>query len=480
MSELPKIIQGGMGAGVSGWQLANAVARAGQLGVVSGTALDTILTRRLQLGDPDGAMRRGLAALPIAGVAERILERYFIPGGKPAEAPFRGKPILTEQPSGVLDELTVAANFVEVWLAREGHDRPVGINYLEKIQLPTLPSLFGAMLAGVGYVCMGAGLPVAIPGILDRLAQGLPAELRLDVTGARPDDGHAVRFDPAEWLGAAAPPLTRPRFLAIVATEVVANVLLRRSEGAVFGFVVENATAGGHNAPPRGRSALNEQGEPVYGPKDVADLAAFRAFGKPFWLAGSHAEPERLARALAEGAAGIQVGTAFAFADESGITPEWRREVLRRSRQGNLRVFTDPVASPTGFPFKVLQLENTMAKPGSEDERQRRCDLGYLRHAYRRADGSVGWRCPGEASADYAAKGGDPAATIGRKCLCNALVANVGLAQVRQDGAVELPLFTAGDDALGVARFCQPDRDSYSAADVIDYLLAGASNGCAV
>ena len=50
MQEHPKIIQGGMGAGVSSWSLANAVAKAGQLGVVAGTALDLILARRLHCG----------------------------------------------------------------------------------------------------------------------------------------------------------------------------------------------------------------------------------------------------------------------------------------------------------------------------------------------------------------------------------------------------------------------------------------------
>ena len=62
-----------------------------------------------------------------------------------------------------LVELCVAANFVEVLLAREGHANPVGINYLEKIQLPHLPSLYGAMLAGVSYVLMGAGIPARVP-----------------------------------------------------------------------------------------------------------------------------------------------------------------------------------------------------------------------------------------------------------------------------------------------------------------------------
>ncbi len=37
--KLPIIIQGGMGAGVSSWSLARAVSKAGQLGVVSGTAI---------------------------------------------------------------------------------------------------------------------------------------------------------------------------------------------------------------------------------------------------------------------------------------------------------------------------------------------------------------------------------------------------------------------------------------------------------
>ena len=58
-----------------------------------------------------------------------------------------------------LAELSIVANFVEVFLAREGHGNPVGINYLEKIQAAILPCMYGAMLAGVEYVIMGAGNP---------------------------------------------------------------------------------------------------------------------------------------------------------------------------------------------------------------------------------------------------------------------------------------------------------------------------------
>jgi len=51
-------------------------------------------------------------------------------------------------------ELCIVSNFVEVWLARDGHKNPVGINFLEKVQMPHLSSIYGAMLAGVGCVLM--------------------------------------------------------------------------------------------------------------------------------------------------------------------------------------------------------------------------------------------------------------------------------------------------------------------------------------
>lgn len=55
-AELPPIIQGGMGVGVSGWRLASAVSAAGQRGVVFGTMLDVVIARTLQLGDDSGGI----------------------------------------------------------------------------------------------------------------------------------------------------------------------------------------------------------------------------------------------------------------------------------------------------------------------------------------------------------------------------------------------------------------------------------------
>jgi nitronate monooxygenase len=467
----PKIIQGGMGIGVSAWTLARAVSKAGQLGVVSGTSLDTVVARRLQLGDPDGHVRRALSHFPYPEIAQRVCDRYFVPGGKPPGSPFRTVQMNSISAPRSLVELTVVANFVEVFLAKEGHDGLVGINLLEKIQLPTLPSLFGAMLAGVDYVLMGAGIPRAIPGILDDLSAGRPTRLRLDVANCLPGEEFHSTFDPLAFCGWTPPPLKRPRFLAVISSATLAQTLARKSSGRVDGFVVEGATAGGHNAPPRGAMQLSEQGEPIYGERDIPDIEKIRAIGLPFWLAGSFATPERLAEALQLGATGVQVGTAFAFCEESGIDAHLKQHAIARSRAGTMDVFTDPLASPTGFPFKVAQVAGTLSDPSVYAKRERVCDMGYLRQIYRNADGSLGYRCPGEPEASYVNKGGDVQDTVGRKCLCNGLTATIGLGQIRRDQTIEQALVTAGDEIAHLAAFLSPGRDSYRAADVITRLL---------
>lgn len=468
----PTIIQGGMGVAVSGWCLARAVSQMGQLGVVSGTALAVVLARRLQLGDLGGQLRHALRHFPFPDAAQRVLEQYFVPGGKSPSAPFKLTPMPTINPSRAMVDLTVVANFVEVFLAKEGHNGLVGINLLEKIQLPTVPSLFGAMLAGVDYVVMGAGIPRSIPGTLDRLAEGELTELKIDVEEVIPGEEHFYRFDPKALFPEIVTPLKRPKFLGIVASATLAITLARKSNGRVDGFVVEGETAGGHNAPPRGPLQLSPTGEPVYGPRDVVDLEKIRALGLPFWLAGSYGQPGRLSAALRVGAAGIQVGTAFAFCEESGIEPDLKKQVLALSRSGTARVFTDPLASPTGFPFKVAQVPGSLSEASHYAQRTRICDLGYLRKPYRKEDGSLGYRCPAEPVEHFVKKGGKLEDTLNRKCVCNGLPSTVGIGQIQANQAAEKPLLTAGDDVANVARFLKPGAESYTAADVIESLLA--------
>lgn len=470
---LPTIIQGGMGVGVSNWRLAQAVSRTGQLGVVSGTALEQVLIRRLADGDPAGDIRRALAAFPFPQMARRIIDRYFIAGGKKKDAPYPTTPMHHHAEPRRLIELCMAANFAEVFLAREGHSNPVGINFLEKVQLPHLASIYGAMLAGVGYVLMGAGIPLHIPAVLDAFAAHRPAEYKLSVSGpapARPEDA-ILRFDPRDYAEGPLPELARPKFLAIISSNTLAATMLRRASGKVDGLILESPTAGGHNAPPRGKLQLTASGEPLYGHRDAVDLTELRALGVPFWMAGGYGRPAKLREALDAGATGVQIGTAFAFARESGLRDDLKSELLAEAAAGKARVFTDPLASPTGFPFKVAQLPGSLSEASVYEARKRVCDLGFLREAYTTSGGSIAYRCSAEPTDAFLAKNGSPDETTGRKCLCNALLANIGHAQVRPNGYVEPPLVTLGDDLNVVTQFLPSGQTTYTAADVVRTLL---------
>jgi nitronate monooxygenase len=475
MTDLPKIIQGGMGVAISNWRLARTVSRLGHLGVVSGTALDHVLARRLQDGDPGGHMRRAFDAFPFRAMAERVWNTYYIPGGKAPGAPYRRLPFHGRECPRPLAEVGIIGNFVEVFLAREGHANPVGINYLEKIQPPHLIAIYGAMLAGVGYVLMGAGIPLKIPGILDAYVDHRPATYPLYVVGAQEGDDTTMRFTPREFMEGDLPPLARPRFLPIIASNTLAVTMLKKANGRVDGFIVEGPTAGGHNAPPRGKLALSEQGEPIYGERDRVNLAKMRELGLPFWLAGGFGAADVLQQALEAGAAGVQVGTAFAYCAESGLRDDYKQALLEKVARGEARVFTDPLASPSGFPFKVVQLEGTISESAVRLARPRVCDCGYLREAYRTPDGRIDFRCPSEPVAAYVAKGGKAEDTIGRTCICNGLVATAGAPQTRAQGKfVEAGIVTSGDDLTGLARFMRPGSTSYTAADVIRVLLDGS------
>jgi nitronate monooxygenase len=473
MVQFPKIIQGGMGVGVSNWRLANAVSRLGQLGVVSGTALDQLFVRRLADGDEGGYMKRGIDAFPFPEMAKRIWQDYFVPGGKPATAPYPTVPMHQRNSPRKLVELCMVSNFVEVFLAKDGHKNPVGINFLEKVQMPHLASIYGAMLAGVGYVLMGAGIPLHIPGVLDAFAAHHMAEYKLQVTGAAVGQDTQMHLDATEYVEGLLPFLQRPKFLAIVSSNTLATTMLRRATGRVNGLVIETPTAGGHNAPPRGKLQLNAAGEPVYGERDHVNIGELRALGVPFWLAGGYGNADKLREALEQGAAGIQVGTAFAFSRESGMRTDLKKKLLAQAVVGSGVVFTDPLASPTGFPFKVALVDGTASEFPIYQERKRVCDLGYLREPYAVSnEGAIGYRCAAEPVANYVSKGGKVEDTVGRKCLCNALMANIGHGQTRKDGVVELPLVTTGDDLNTIAQFVTPGQDSYGAEDVVRSLLS--------
>jgi NAD(P)H-dependent flavin oxidoreductase YrpB (nitropropane dioxygenase family) len=407
----------------------------------------------------------------VPAVAQRAIDEYFLPDGRDEAQPYAAVPKLVIDQTRESQELAILGNFAEVWLAKENHSGLVGVNYLEKVQMATPAAAYGAMLAGVDYVLMGAGLPREIPHLLDQLVEHSAITFPVDVSGAEPGR-YSVSLDPVDLLGVTLPPLKRPRFLAIVSAHVLAEYLARDQKIRPDGFVVEGPRAGGHNAPPRGKVVLDESGEPQFGPRDYADLAKVAAIGLPFWLAGSYGTPEGVVAAQAAGAVGVQVGTLFALSSDANFDPAIREELVAHVADGTLRVTTDLRASPTGFPFKVAELEGSLSDADVVAARPRLCDLGFLAVPVVRKNGAVGYRCPAEPERPFTRKGGDADDTAGRLCLCNALMANVGLGQTRATGYVEKPLITLGADLDGPQRLAQLHPGGWTARQALDWLLA--------
>ena len=149
-------------------------------------------------------------------------------------------------------------------------------------------------------------------------------------------------------------------------------------------------------------SRLTREGEPdapadttIYGDLDEPDLQAIRQVGLPFWLAGGYGSREKLQQALACGAAGVQVGSVFALAEESGMKSAYRTAILKEIKKGteDAALVKTTLFSPTGFPFKVVQLRDTVADEAVFAARPRVCDLGILQQRGLSLPAADGIRC---------------------------------------------------------------------------------------
>jgi nitronate monooxygenase len=149
---------------------------------------------------------------------------------------------------------------------------------------------------------------------------------------AEPGEEFAISFDPRSVAGGvlAQSPVRRPAFLAIASLEGLVEALAASESEAPDGFIIEHHTAGGHNANPVGPMQKDQEGQPIYSLRDEPDLAAIRRTGIPFWLAGGYGSHDKLQQALDAGAFGVQVGSVFALAEESGMKPEYGRRSSRR------------------------------------------------------------------------------------------------------------------------------------------------------
>jgi len=499
-----------MGVYVSNWRLAKLVAmqRPGiTAGTVSGTALDVVYVRLLQLGDPGGHARRALRALDETyGVTlgHETVEKYFIKGGKAPSDRFRSAPMQMVRahdgrknfpvPIGPtstvplkLDDdiidLLIATGFAEVWLAKEGHSGQIFINFLHKIELPLIYVLYGAMLAGVDGIIVGAGNPEGLPALCRQLAQHAPVMHNISMLYRASGEEFAITFDPHQVAGGkfAERPLAIPAFLAIVSLERLVQMLAQSKSQPPDGFVIEHHTAGGHNANPLGPPRRDDLGQPIYGSRDEPDLAAIRAEGIPFWLAGGYGSNPKLQEALAAGANGVQVGTTFALAEESGLKPEYRSAILAALKNSgdDADLVRTTRFSPTGFSFKVVNLQDTLATEEVYADRRRICDIGMLQQRGfdkpdDRGQRTIFHRCPAAPVDSFVSRRGLERNTAERRCLCNGLLSCVGLGQVKkiEGQLVEEPaIVTLGNHLEGVRRLSRQGQRPYHVADVIDDIL---------
>ena len=452
-----------MGVAVSGWSLARAVARLGQLGVVSGTALETVHAR-LGDGDPGGHLRRAYGSFPEPSLVRRVLHRWFVAGGRPPGEAYRAVPMFRLESPRALRELTVLANFAEVQLAKSGHGGPIGINYLEKIQMPTPDALYGALLAGVDYVLMGAGIPSDVPHLLDGLARGGQVAYRVAVTGAGPHDGHAVRFDPAEVVGRPAR-LVRPRFVAIVSSNTLASFLAKDPETRPMASS-SSTTAPAVTTPRRVAPSCSTSAASLFMAR--ATRSILTRSPRSDCRSGSRGRrlsdaPRRGPRRWSRRDPGR--ATAFAFCAESGLAPGLRARVLAVAHAGTASRHRPPCLterlSVQGRPTRWHALRARRLRRARAA--LRRWAATYAR--YVRPDGGIAYRCPSEPADAYVRKGGKSEDTIGRTCLCNALLATAGLAQLRDSG-LEPPIVTSGDDLARLVEVLGA-KDSWTAADVV-------------
>ncbi len=505
-----RLIQGGMGAYVSNWRLARSVAmeRPGETaGTVSGTALDVVYTRLLQLGDPGGHVRQALEAFDAkfgTEIGHKILNRFFIEGGKAPDAHFKVSPMhivrgqlgesTFKMPNGnvptiplTLDanviELLIVTGFAEVWLAKQGHNGNIFINFLHKIELPIVYAIYGAMLAGVDGIIVGAGNPDGLAAACTSLCTHDPVIRNLPVLYSAPGEEFTIGFDPREvGDGALAKePLKRPAFIAIASLDELVKALAQSPSEPPDGFVIEHHSAGGHNANPVGPLLRDESGQPIYGPSDEPNLEEIRSVGLPFWMAGGYGTKEGLQRALALGATGVQVGSDFALCEESGMKAEYRAAILQKLRNGTDEedLVRTTIFSPTGFAFKVVQLEGTLSEVEVYEERDRTCDLGMLQQRGMSKPDEDGFRtlfqrCPAGPVDTYVKRRGLERNTEERRCLCNGLLACVGLGQVRRvsgEWQEEPAIVTLGNHLDGIKQLSRMGQSHFWARDVVSLIM---------
>jgi NAD(P)H-dependent flavin oxidoreductase YrpB (nitropropane dioxygenase family) len=429
---VPRLIQGGMGVRISSAKLANATSRLGALGVVSSVGLRHIIINEVREGIQETIDI--VRTFPVAKYVEEILE--FAPGGKKNRQPTPlddPNPVKSELPK----RLSTICAFVEVSRAKKGHSGVVGINVMWKCALTVLPSIYGAMLAGVDVLLCGAGVPMELPDIVRKVRDNQDLEYK-PLHGT---DTHVQLSISEDQTAGFLQRFHIPHLIPILSNfafpKRILDIWEREMNGAKpFAFVLENHQAGGHNAPPRNKQSFSE----------LDDIDTYfekvRALGTPCYVAGAGSSREDFLKWLDRGAYGLQIGSRFALCSDSGMRDDLRQEVISRNVRLNGDVITSARFSSTGYPFKYVPIAGTLSEEDVYNSRKRICNKGYLlkSHFETLDDGSVKetYVCPGMPEKQYVKLGGDVEDTVGRGCLCNALFSTAGLGELNEPAIVTL------------------------------------------
>jgi nitronate monooxygenase len=163
------------------------------------------------------------------------------------------------------------------------------------------------------------------------------------------------------------------------------------------------------------------------------------------------------------------------------MKPEYKTAILQAVRSGasDAELVQTTLFSPTGFPFKVVKLAGTLADDDVFAARNRTCDLGLLQQLSLSKPDESGMskllqRCPAGPIETYLDRRGLQRNTEQRRCLCNGLLACVGLGQVRraEDGWAEEPaIVTLGNQLDGIRRLSRQGQTPYHAQDVVADIL---------
>ena len=285
---------------------------------------------------------------------------------------------------------TYDAVYEEVSLAKAAGGF-AGINIMVALQRDYEASVRGAIDAGADAIISGAGLPLALPAI------------------QKPGDTALV-----------------PIVSSVRALDIIRRRWERQGQRP-DAVVLEGPLAGGHLGFRMDQVDLQENTLEALLPPVKEYAMAHGDF--PVIVAGGIYTHEDIARFIAAGADGVQMGTRFLATEESSATPAYKQAVVEATRE-DILVADDP-GSPCGLPFRVLR-KSPMYVSALARRRPPKCDKGYVLLRDEKGDFT---KCPAKESNEH------------HFCICNGLLSSAGYNPDKEE-----PIYTVGALAWRVDR----------------------------